>query len=43
LSNAFQALVDDYVSTKYRRRETPLPVAAGMGDARKTPALRVIA
>src|ERR1700723_792319 len=43
LSNAFQALVDDYVSTKYRRRETPLPVAAGMADARKTPALRVIA
>src|SRR5580692_1879055 len=43
LSNAFQALVDDYVSTKYRRRETPLPVAAGMGDARKPPALRVIA
>jgi (E)-4-hydroxy-3-methylbut-2-enyl-diphosphate synthase len=43
LSNAFQALVDDYVSTKYRRRETPLPVAAGMGDVPKSPALRVIA
>ena len=43
LSNAFQALVDDYVATKYRRRETPLPAAAGMSDARKTPALRVIA
>src|ERR1700723_1219324 len=43
LGYAFQTLVDDYVSTKYRRRETPLPVAAGMADARKTPALRVIA
>jgi len=53
LSNAFQALVDDYVSTKYHRRETPLPVAAGMHGAptdapayvaaRKKPALRVIA
>jgi (E)-4-hydroxy-3-methylbut-2-enyl-diphosphate synthase len=49
LSNAFQALVDDYVSTKYHRRETPLPVAAGMAEttasaaARKAPALRVIA
>ena len=40
LSTAFQTLVDDYISTKYRRRETPLPVAAGVGDVRKPAALR---
>jgi len=27
LSRAFQALVDDYISNKYPRRETPLPAA----------------
>ncbi len=28
LSRAFRALLDDYVSTKYHKRETPLPAAA---------------
>jgi (E)-4-hydroxy-3-methylbut-2-enyl-diphosphate synthase len=49
LSAAFQALVDDYVATKFHKRETPLPATtapaatapAPTGDAK--PALRVIA
>jgi (E)-4-hydroxy-3-methylbut-2-enyl-diphosphate synthase len=44
LSAAFQTLVNDYVSTKYHKRETPLP-AAGVSSA-AAPAkasLRVIA
>jgi (E)-4-hydroxy-3-methylbut-2-enyl-diphosphate synthase len=46
LSRAFQALVDDYISTKYHKRETPLPAAAGMPSppaSTKPPALRVLA
>jgi (E)-4-hydroxy-3-methylbut-2-enyl-diphosphate synthase len=51
LSRAFQALVDDYISTKYHKRETPLPAAAAMPSMpsaaakapAKVPALRVIA
>jgi len=39
LSAAFRALLDDYVATKYCRRETPLPAAA----AATKPPLRVIA
>src|SRR6202795_1941650 len=42
LSAAFQALVDDYVATKFHRRETPLPVVSAPPAAAK-PALRVIA
>jgi len=48
LSAAFQALLDDYVATKYHKRETPLPAAADMaattgsnGSAKAS--LRVIA
>jgi len=33
LSAAFQALVDDYVEAKYRKRETPLPAEAPSGPA----------
>ena len=33
LSRAFRALLDDYVSTKYHKRETPLPAAAASADA----------
>ena len=44
LSAAFQALVNDYVATKYARRETPLPaVAAPAVVAAAKPSLRVIA
>jgi (E)-4-hydroxy-3-methylbut-2-enyl-diphosphate synthase len=44
LSAAFQALVNDYVSTKYARRETPLPtVAISSTAAPAKPLLRVIA
>jgi (E)-4-hydroxy-3-methylbut-2-enyl-diphosphate synthase len=45
LSVAFQKLVDDYVTTKYSKRETPLPAVtaiAGSSGAEQ-PALRVIA
>ena len=48
LSRAFRALLDDYVATKYRRREAPLPSVAVSAEAppangeRKSP-LRVIA
>ena len=48
LSRAFRALLDDYVSTKYHKRETPLAAAADAEAAgpsnggRKSP-LRVIA
>ena len=40
LSRAFQALVDDYISNKYPRRETPLPateVPARAGASQPTP------
>jgi len=44
LSAAFQALVNDYVATKFARRETPLPaVAAPAVVAAAKPSLRVIA
>jgi hypothetical protein len=51
LSIAFQALVDDYISTRYHKREMPLPAtasAATSSSAAKTTAkekssLRVIA
>lgn len=40
LSVAFRALLDDYVSTKYHKRETPLPA---VNAAPEKPALRVLA
>jgi len=49
LSAAFQALVDDYVATKFHKRETPLPatsaptVVAPAASGGAKPALRVIA
>jgi (E)-4-hydroxy-3-methylbut-2-enyl-diphosphate synthase len=49
LSAAFQALVDDYVATKFHKRETPLPATTAPGAAAPAPtgdakpALRVIA
>jgi (E)-4-hydroxy-3-methylbut-2-enyl-diphosphate synthase len=41
LSAAFRALLDDYVSTKYHKRETPLPPAATLPPEK--PSLRVLA
>ncbi len=45
LSVAFQNLVNDYISTKYPKRETPLPASGPSNAARKSvaPALRVLA
>jgi (E)-4-hydroxy-3-methylbut-2-enyl-diphosphate synthase len=47
LSAAFQALVNDYVATKYHKRETPLPAAAvsvaPATVASAKPSLRVLA
>ncbi len=44
LSAAFQALVNDYISTKYARRETPLPASpVSVSAAPAKPSLRVIA
>jgi (E)-4-hydroxy-3-methylbut-2-enyl-diphosphate synthase len=43
LSAAFQALVDDYVATKYTKRETPLPATAPASSTRAKPSLRVMA
>jgi (E)-4-hydroxy-3-methylbut-2-enyl-diphosphate synthase len=44
LSVAFQTLLNDYVSTKYTKRETPLPAVESPRRAdRVSPALRVIA
>jgi (E)-4-hydroxy-3-methylbut-2-enyl-diphosphate synthase len=47
LSAAFQALVNDYVATKYHKRETPLPASAvSVGPATAAsakPSLRVLA
>jgi (E)-4-hydroxy-3-methylbut-2-enyl-diphosphate synthase len=44
LSAAFQALVNDYVATKYSRRETPLPAnAVPVVAAPAKPSLRVLA
>jgi (E)-4-hydroxy-3-methylbut-2-enyl-diphosphate synthase len=43
LSVAFEKLVEDYVTTKYHKRETPLPVVARTAAAPAKPSLRVIA
>jgi len=45
LSVAFQNLVNDYISTRYPKRETPLPASEPSNAARKSvaPALRVLA
>jgi (E)-4-hydroxy-3-methylbut-2-enyl-diphosphate synthase len=47
LSAAFQALVNDYVATKYHKRETPLPASAVSATpaavAAAKPSLRVLA
>lgn len=43
LSAAFQALVDDYVQTKYAKRETPLPNTAPASSTPAKPSLRVMA
>ncbi|MGH9698700.1 MAG: flavodoxin-dependent (E)-4-hydroxy-3-methylbut-2-enyl-diphosphate synthase [Candidatus Acidiferrales bacterium] len=45
LSSAFQALVDDYVSTKFHKRETPLPAVTVPASEKSPgkPALRVLA
>ena len=45
LSTAFQALVNDYVATKYHKRETPLPASAvsPLAAASGKPSLRVLA
>ena len=43
LSAAFQALVNDYIATKYHKRETPLPASATAASAPAKPALRVLA
>jgi (E)-4-hydroxy-3-methylbut-2-enyl-diphosphate synthase len=47
LSAAFQALVDDYIATKFHKRETPLPATAAAAPAHASAApkssLRVIA
>ncbi len=45
LSAAFQALVDDYVSTKFPKRETPLPAVTmpATENSPAKPALRVLA
>ena len=46
LSAAFQTLVNDYVSTKYPKREAPLPATAVPAASETTaarPSLRVLA
>jgi len=44
LSAAFQTLVNDYIATKYARRETPLPASAVSASAAPAkPSFRVIA
>jgi len=44
LSAEFQALVDNYVATKFHKRDTPLPAAAASAASKSSkPALRVIA
>ena len=43
LSRAFQALVNDYISTKYPRRETPLPASEAPARPAAASPLRVIA
>jgi (E)-4-hydroxy-3-methylbut-2-enyl-diphosphate synthase len=43
LSAAFQKLVDDYITTKFPKRETPLPEVTVPPAAVPKPALRVLA
>jgi len=43
LSAAFQALVNDYIATKYPKRETPLPATATAAPAGTKSNVRVIA
>jgi (E)-4-hydroxy-3-methylbut-2-enyl-diphosphate synthase len=44
LSAEFQALVDNYVATKFHKRDAPLPAAAASAASKSSkPALRVIA
>jgi len=45
LSVAFQKLVDDYVTTKYPKRESPLPAPAAIpaSSSAHQPTLRVLA
>jgi hypothetical protein len=43
LSTAFQALVNDYIATKYPKRETPLPATATTAPAGAKSSVRVIA
>jgi (E)-4-hydroxy-3-methylbut-2-enyl-diphosphate synthase len=43
LSAAFQALVNDYIATKYPKRETPLPATATAAPAGAKSKIRVIA
>lgn len=43
LSVAFEKLVDDYVATKFHKRDTPLPTVARSAKAPAKPSLRVIA
>ena len=40
---AFRALLDDYVSTKYHKRETPLPATTPQSNGARKDSLRVIA
>jgi (E)-4-hydroxy-3-methylbut-2-enyl-diphosphate synthase len=43
LSAAFQKLVEDYISTKYHKRETPLAEVQVLGSVAAKPSLRVLA
>jgi (E)-4-hydroxy-3-methylbut-2-enyl-diphosphate synthase len=43
LSAAFQKLVEDYISTKYHKRETPLAEVQVLASASSKPSLRVLA
>jgi (E)-4-hydroxy-3-methylbut-2-enyl-diphosphate synthase len=43
LSAAFQALVNDYVSNKYAKRENPLPEPAHIAGNSEKPSLRILA
>jgi (E)-4-hydroxy-3-methylbut-2-enyl-diphosphate synthase len=43
LSAAFQKLVEDYIATKYHKRETPLAEVQVLASPSTTPALRVLA
>ena len=43
LSAAFQKLVEDYIATKYHKRETPLAEVQVLASASSKPSLRVLA